>query len=229
MSPLTPNLSLNLGRVTPSVSSGRIGRAQDFSVSKLQDKKDRENAKVSIEQIARQGENRPVSSVAHLSGQTLTSASVAHTGTAASSSIYGENYDKEADERRYEYIRGLAMARRKEKEAAGAKSIYDTGVKTGALFKTTGVLGMRRSLIRARYQKPGEFKNLSSKDRQYFEDLIKKYVKGVPTGAGIGHHARRAMKQHILRDRRKGAVNVEDANDFYKMIDALPKVKRGLM
>lgn len=220
---------MNLGRTTQADSLRRLPRAQDFSVSKLQVKKDRENAKVSMEQLARQGENRPVSSVAHLSGQTLTSTSVAHQGTAISGSIYGENYDKEADERRYEYIRRLAMARKKEKEAAGAKSIYDIGVKTGALFKTTGVLGLRRGLIRARYQKPGEFKNLSSKDRQYFEDLIKKHVKGVPAGVGIGRHARRAMKQQILRDRRKGIVNVEDANDFYNMIDALPKVKKGLI
>lgn len=216
MPQLPPNLPLNLGRVAPSVSSGRIGSAQNFSVSKLNYRKDIDNAKVSMNQIN--------------SKQSGATSSVAHVGEfKKTNSVYGANYDSEADDKRYDYVRRLAMAKRKEKEDAAAENIYSAGVKTGSLFKTAGVTGLRRNLIRARYQKPGEFKNLSSKDRQYFEDLVKKYVKGVPTGVGIGHNARRAMKQHILRDQRKGLVNVEDAKDFNNMIDALPKVKRGLL
>lgn len=216
LNPLNPVfLPRPLGLNPKNLNTG-AGRAQNFSVSKLNYRKDIDNAKVSMNQISGR-QSGATSSVAHIGEFKKTNP------------VCGSNYDAEADDKRYEYVRRLAMANRRKREAAEAASIYDTGVKTGALFKTTGVLGLRRGLIRARYQHPAAFKNLSSKDRQYFEDLIKKYVKGVPTGAGIGHHARRAMKQHILRDRRQGKVNVEDAKDFYNMIDALPKVKRGLL
>lgn len=202
LNPLTPKNNLTTN----------VGRAQNFSISKLNYKKDIDNAKVSVGQLARN--NRPaVTSVGHINEQ-LKPNSI---------------YDADADDRRYNYVRGLAMANRQKREAAEAGSVYETGIKTGALYKTTGVTGLRRQLIRMRYEKPGAFRNLSSKDRKYFEDLTEKYVKGVSAGVGISHHARRAMKQQILRDRRKGVVNVEDAKDFYNMIDKLPGVKRGLL
>lgn len=197
--PLSSNLPLNLGRAAPALKPPLVPRAQNFSVSKLNYQKDIDKAKVSVNQL--------LSKKPDAEGL----------------------YDAEADDRRYEYVRRLAMANRRKKEEAAAKSIYDTGAKTGGLYKTAGVIGLRRQLIRMRYDKPGTFKNLSSADRKYFEDLTKKYLQGVNAGVGIGRHARRSLKQQILRDRRAGKINIEDEKDFNRMIDKLPGVKRGLL
>jgi hypothetical protein len=196
MVPLNPLSPLSSARPL----SGSVGRAQNFSVSRLNYRKDIDNAKVSVNQLLNKKPN-------------------------ADNSLYAAD----ADDKRYAYVQRLAMANRQKKEAAAQTSLYDTGIKTGGLYKTTGVLGLRRQLIRMRYNKPGTFKNVSSKDRQYFEDLTKKYLKGVSAGSGIGHHARRAMKQQMLRDRRAGKINVESVKDFSNMIDKLPKVRRGLL
>ena len=208
--PLSPaSLPRPLG-LSPKGMAAGSARAQNFSVSKLNYKKDIANAKVSMNQIT--SKSRPaLSSITHINDPVK------------------NLYDQDADDRRYDHVRGLAMANRQKREAEASGSVYDTGVKTGGLFKTTGVTGLRRQLIRMRYGKPGAFKNIDSKDRKYFEDLTKKYVKGVSAGTGIGHHARRAMKQQILQDQRKGVIHVEDAKDFYNMIDNLPGVKRGLL
>jgi hypothetical protein len=217
----------SIGLTPKNNLSGGVGRAQNLYVSKLNYQKDISNAKVSMNQLDSKRVGA-VSSVTHLTGQNTVSTSVAGKARDAGS-IYGEGYDAEADEKRYDFVRSRAMANRRKREEANAGSIYNTGVKTGGLFKTTGLTGLKRQLIRMRYGKPGEFRNLTARDRKYFTDMVSGHAKAVSAGAGFGHHARRSMKQQLLRDKRASKINAETYKDFNNMVDKLPGVRRGIL
>ena len=98
LNPLAPVLLPRPLGLTPRSYSVSSGRAQSFSVSKLNYRKDIDKAKVSVSQLARNKQSAVIS-VGHLNDQ-LKPEGV---------------YEAETDERRYDYVRGLAMANRQKK------------------------------------------------------------------------------------------------------------------
>jgi hypothetical protein len=100
-------------------TSGSINRAQNFSVSRLNIRKDIDEAKVSISQVGKT--QRPTTSInraTNPNNNNNNSTSASHTKIGNNSDEYNQ---EEADNKRYEHIRRLAMARKKERDLAEKK------------------------------------------------------------------------------------------------------------
>lgn len=231
MSPNLPPVLPSTGKSLPI--SGSSSHAQDFSVSILNQKKDRDNAKVSMNQVlSGRTSSSAVTSVVHMVDRNQKAvSSVAHIGEAEQGA--DDFYDKDADDRRYEYMQRKMMSKRaeatvndqvKEREEVSKDGAYGAiKMKTGSAFRTDShVSSLKRQMYRLRKKNPLAFKNISDKDQKYYINLIKPYMKGVRPGVGIDRRNRRAMKYQIEMDRRKGIVSMQDAKDFWKMIDNLP-------
>lgn len=221
-------MRLNLPTILPvssgAVSGGISSRAQNFSVSKLQQNKDRENAKVSLNQVmrAKTGDNtRSASSPA------ITS--IAHLGQAVQSAGGNDGSTDEARDRlRWQHIRQLMRAKKATEEATARQtppSKYQVaGMGTGSAFSrhTPAARSAERMLYKKVKQERATLKNISAKDRKYFIDLAAGHAKKVQAGAGFGRNIRVKMKGQVERDRQKGVVSKADADDFKKMINELP-------
>ena len=181
--------------------------------------KDMENAKVSIGEIGyNQMPTTSINRVGNLVSSPPTD-SVAHIGeTQVSENQYNQ---AEADDKRYSFIRRLAMARRKEREAASQKDVYNLGIKSGSTFREKGKNSVQKKLSRLYRTHPGEFKNLGSKDREYFSGLIGRYAKKLPTGGTYNTRMKRQMTMEIEQKRRAGEITSADSYDMKKIINNL--------
>lgn len=203
-------------------------RAQDLSVAKLQQHKDREAARASIGQVmkekAEEVEEGATTSIGRVGEPAMKATSVAHGGHAKRSVFHEEEYDEVRDRLRYQHIRQM-MREKKAAEEAVAKAekppVYDIGIKTGGAFKLKGRGGLMKKLGKLRYQQPATYRHLSKQDQKYFADLVKPHAKGVSRWSGVGRLARTKMKTQIERDRRAGKISSTDATDMKRMIDQL--------
>lgn len=215
----TSNLPLfsnkDLGSIKSSINAGH---AQNFSVSRLNTRKDIDNAKVSVAQVG--NKQKPTTSVNRVGSlATSASTSVAHMGVENNPENYNQN---EADDKRYDYIRRLAMDKNKEREEIeGQNNVYDIGVKTGGGFRTRGLSSVKRKLNRLYYSAPTTFKNIDKEDRKYIADKIGEHSKKVRIGVGFGRQVRKKMKREIEKDRQKGIISKVDSQDMKKIVDNL--------
>ncbi len=234
-------MSNNLPPILPTSSNkpspGGVSRAQSFSVGKLQQKKDREGAKVSVSQRIRSDDDRegPTTSVGRIGREENSTESLARS-KGGMRSIYDDvERDKTLDRLRYQNIRKM-IKERKEVEKVGAdvgvgakpekvSPFRIPGVKTGGGFKTKGAYGLTRKFFSHSRQQRATFKNLSSKDRKYFLDMVGEHAKKVRRGTGFGRLVRKKMKRKVDRDWRAGKISIDDRNDFKKVINSLKDVK----
>ncbi len=213
-------------RKSPPPTSLGASRVQNLSVTSLQQKKDIENAKVSVNSVLR---DEPTTSVTHMGKQAAgATTSISRLNKAKFSVADEDYYDEQAEEKRWNYIRQLVAAH-KDKEVKQTKtkassrvSPYDVGIKTGGGFRTSTRLGIRRKFNLLKRQAPSTYKNLSKNDIQYFEDLVKPHAKAVYRGTNFNRLARKKMKSQVEQDRRKGVISFEDAKDMKKLVDNLP-------
>lgn len=220
MSPVNLPLFSNkdLGSIKSSINAGH---AQNFSVSRLNTRKEIDEAKVSVSKVGHNPDHvtsinrvnvtlsRPTDSISHIGEDNLQGV-----GTS-------EDQNK-MDDKRYEYVRRLAVARRKEAELAeGTKDVYDLGIKTGGSFRTRGINSIKRKLNRLYYNAPTTFKNIDKEDRKYFADVVGEHAKKVRVGVGFGRQVKKKMKLKIERDRQKGVISKADSQDMKKMINDL--------
>lgn len=228
-------------------STGSVGRhAQDFSVTKLQQHEDVKNARVSIGQAMRvkAGDAGPTTSIGRAMGS-ATKASVSISdrdqgetpttsvsrGIKAKHSVYDqEGFDGEGrEEMRYDYMRRLMRQRQaKERELAkkagktilGKEGNYKMKLGgTGVSFTRGTKWGFRRNLQKFIKQNRQTFKNISSKDAAFFEDLVSKHASSKTTGDAFTYGQKRKMKMEIENARRGGQITFEDAKDFKKLVD----------
>jgi hypothetical protein len=222
--PILPTKSV--GTSTPKISN----HAQNLSVSKLQQHKDRADAKVSMGQILRgdRNENGPITSVNRVGGDDDTpSTSVAHAGQARRSIHDDAAIDEVRDRLRYQHIRQKMLEKKVAEQAAQVPedSKYKVGsLATGSGFsrKSPGATGMERRLFNKVRKERASLKNLSKNDRKYFLDMVEERAKKVKAGVGFGRTIRKKMKRQVERDRRKGTISYEDSKDFKRMIDEFP-------
>lgn len=205
----------DLGSIKSSINAGH---AQNFSVSRLNTRKDIDDAKVSVAEVGnRQKTTTSVNRVGGLA--TSISTSVAHVGVTSNPENYNQN---EADDKRYGYIRRLAMDKKKEREETEAQSnVYDLGLKTGGSFRTRGLGSIKRKLNRLYSSAPVTFKNIDKDDRKYLADVVGEHAKKVRVGVGFGQSVRKKMKIKIEKDRQKGIISKADSQDMKKIVDNL--------
>ncbi len=228
-------MSLNLPPTLPGSSRpntglplGGVQRAQNVSVTKLQQHAERENAAVSINQAlsrtphAASGYQKSTS-IHHLDGSKSTVSAV--TNDRAKRSVYDtEYYDEEADKKRYDYVRRL-IAQRKAKEGEGVEeetgenSRYAFAMKGGKNLKLTGVSGLHKHMGKFFKKYRGTYSNLSKKDKAFFEGMVTQYAKHKSTGSSFGFSEKRRMRWDVEKARRQGTISYEDARDFKKLID----------
>ncbi|MFA4830625.1 MAG: hypothetical protein WC862_01370 [Patescibacteria group bacterium] len=219
---------LSTQRQNPSLPKGPIRHAQDLSITKLQQRKDREQAKVSIGQLLQSksgGKSDTAAAAGETPWQSAPSTSIAHDGQDKRSINDNEYVDEARDRLRYQYIRKMIRDRKAAEEAAKAvePSKYEIPeMKLGGGFRTKGRLGLQRKLFNMTKDMPATYKNISKKDREYFETLTKPHAQKAKRGAGINLQVRKKMKLQVEQDRRKGVISSADSKDFKKIIDEMP-------
>lgn len=220
MSPTNLPLFSNkdLGSIKSSINAGH---AQNFSVFQLNTRKDINEAKVSVADV--NDNKKAVTSISRVNDYiSKPTGSISHVDTNVSPDQVTNFDQNEADDKRYEYIRRLAIERRKERELAGEKNIYDLGVRTGAGFRTKGLSSIKRRLDRLYTQAPSTFKNIDKEDRKYFAGVVGEHAKKVRVGVGFGNAIKKKMKFKIEKDKQKGIISKADSDDMKKMVDNLP-------
>lgn len=222
-------MSLDLKNFSIRPNSG-VGKAQDFSSVSL-GKESIKNAKISVSQ---NNNSRPSVSVFHPGG--AGSGAVSSINSAVNSPVTSinnpvtdentEEYNKLADDRRYNYMRRLMKWKRENEggeRQVGQVGPHDLKLRTGAGFRTTGMKSIRRQLSRLYKQAPATYRNLSVADRKYFAGLVSEHAGKVRLGKGISAPVRRKLKRQVNKDwKYNHIISKPDVNDFKKLINNLP-------
>jgi len=221
--PILPSGSTGAG-MNPAAHGG-IGRAQNFSVTKLQQHTEREQAAVSMGQVidrTNRLQSQKTTSIAHVGERDQGAAAVSANAQGHPASL-DDRYDEGADRRRYAYIRGL-IKERKAREADVAKAATSgkgLQVGTGKAFKSTGASSFRKQLRRYIVAWPGSYRNISASDRKVLEEATTEALKHKTTGSEITRKDRLKMKAHARDAYKERKITKEDYKDFKKIIGGM--------
>lgn len=210
----------------PSVSVG-ANRAQNFHVSKINQKIEREQSAVSMSQVLERKaghENSHATSISHV-GQVTTgpSTSITHAGAPRPGAV-GEQNDAGADDRRYDYMRRMIRERQAnaaveaKKAAAGNKGIQ---VGTGSGLRTTGVESVHKVLGKEFRGNRSVYGGLSGSEKKILEKTITSHLGSKATGSSINRYDRKAMKSDISKAHGSGATSLTHAKMLKKIVDKL--------
>ena len=206
----------------PSISAGPV-RAQNFGVSKLNQKVEREQSAVSMSQVLSRKagvENSRSTSVAHI-GQTMTgpTTSITHPGASVSLNNADGNSDPGADNRRYAYMRKQIMARQANEAAAAkaAASGHGINVGTGSGMKKSGVGGLHKQLGKEFHEHRSTYGSLSGSEKKVLEESIGKRLGSKTTGSEINRYDKKAIKSDI----KKAGLSISHARILKKVVDKL--------
>lgn len=196
-------------------------RAQNFSVSKLQQTRDLEGSRVSMSQAMRlrdatrtAGATSSIFRVGQAANMPTTSINRPAVERDAAGAMQS---DAGADDRRYSYVKRL-VKERQAKEAAGGDSKSGFGVQTGSQFRGKLLHKQFGKLIRANR---ATYNTIGSKERAFFEDLLKGHAANKATGAGFHRHDRLSMRMEVEKARQAGQLSYINAQHFKKLIDGL--------
>lgn len=226
----TINTPKNIGKIgIPS----NIGRAQSTQVSVLQQKTDRDNARVSINQV--------LSAKAEDLGQRTTSINrVGAFGTKAytSAARYQKNIktsvndeksydpnalenDEASNDRRYIYMRKLIkerQAKEKELEKGTEQNKSPLSVGTGHSMHHTGVGGFHKQVSRFFRTNRTKFSHLSGEQKGILEKTIEDRLEHKATGTQISRYDRLAMKKQINKAHEQKKIGYRTTQQFKKII-----------
>lgn len=213
---------------SPLGTSGPVRRhAQDFSTGELDQYKERRKATVSIHQaISGKDGNTKSSSIFHAGNNDLRPvSSVAHMGEANVEHAYdGQEYSRDADDRRYDYAQRRNMARKRTEAKAAAvlaKKMAKKGTLqpgTGSQYQASGASGFKKKLAAYVRGNRTSLKNISAEDRKLFEQAVAKHAKGKSAGADWGRKDKASLKSAMKREWKSGNITKGDYQDFSKII-----------
>ena len=217
--PILPTASHGMGSLhSASMSASQLGRAQDVSVSQLQQHKDRESAKVSMNQAIsdKAKKDGTSASVSVFDGHMKATTSVSH---ANAYTIYDEGdgslYDEGSDDRRWRHIREM-MRKKKEEEANKGPASH---VKTGAAYRETGRDTFHKKL--GKFVKAHRMKFITAEDKAFFENMIRERAHAKKTGQSFGFTEKKNMRIQVDRAYREGKIGKLDRTFFKEQIDNL--------
>lgn len=222
------NTPKNIGKIgIPS----NIGRAQSTQVSVLQQKIDRDNARVSINQVlSAKAENlgqrtTSINRVGALGTKAYTSAARYQTNIKASvndQNSYDPNAqqnDEASNDRRYTYMRKLIKQRQaKEKELQKEQSTSPLSVGTGHSMHHSGTGGFHKQVSKFFRDNRTKFSHLSSEQKGIFEKTIEDKLEHKATGSQISRFDRIAMKKQLDKAHEQGKINLHTTQQFKKII-----------
>jgi hypothetical protein len=220
-------------------SSSRPVRAQKHSVTKLNQHKKADQARVSANQLSREQHKKygATTSISHVIANKRDAAktTVGRSGhikrsvfdAGWSGDRYGVKEDSElANRRRYAYIRKMIKERKQAQDLAKKEVAtggpYTLKVKTGNEFKRTGLGGFDKKIKKFfKKHKRGIYQHVDKKDQEYFKSLVSGYAKKRPTGGTITARDKKYMKRDVYKKYKSGVIKKNDMNDFKKIIDNL--------
>lgn len=208
---------MNNAKPLGSVSSG-WNHAQSTSVSKLQQKKDRESATSSMSRfMKRESTSGPTTSISHPTGYNqggVTSANAMQHQQAKRSVYDKDGIGSEAqDEKRYSYIQNLIRSRRAKMRAA---------IKRGMAGKSaSGAASMNRELGKIFKEHRDVFKGMTKEEKKYFENLMVKHAGAKTSQGGLSFDTRKTIESDIERAQQAGTLSRVRADDFKKLVDTL--------
>ncbi len=216
----------NLPPILPGSSSSSkpasgISRAQDLSVTKLQQKKDRESAVVSTSQAIRRTQTgRPITSVSRI-GREEAKTSISRPDREVRS-IYdsaeqqiGDDYRRHGHIRRLIKERQQAAVEEKKRVEEESKGFF---IGTGKRYRKTGPSTLKKKLRRMVRKDPAQYRNISLKDREKFEDIVDTSLKHKRTGTRINRKDRIKMRRKAFKSWKGGEISKQDYKDFKKLI-----------
>lgn len=214
------------GGLTPGGLGRPLGttppRAQNFSVAKLQQTRDLENSRVSMNQALRlRDENRASGAVSSIFrvGQANNAPTTSINRPAVERDAAGSmQSDAGADDRRYSYVRRLIKQRQASEGAAAAGEKSGFGVHTGSQFRGKLLHKQFGKLIRAHR---ATYNTIGAKERAFFEDMLKSHAAHKTTGEGFHRHDRLSMRMEVEKARQAGQLSYINAQHFKKLIDGL--------
>lgn len=243
--PTLPTAGSPMGNMSAGkLGVGPIGRAQNLNTTELSQHKERSAATTSIGRaMSKSASTGPSTSVMHPGGMGQpASTSVAHPGGGgqqATTSIFkpqspavnaGMGTDptgmtqEDRDNARFDHAQRKMLHRKaKERAAAARTGKKEAGlqVKTGAAFKRDGAGGFRKRLGAFFKNNRASYKNISAKDRAFFEKLISERAGSKTTGSQFTRMDKRKMRSEVTKAMRSGKITREDMRDFNKLIGGL--------
>lgn len=231
--------STPLGNKIPNIGKigipNNIGRAQSTAVSSLQQRVDRDNARVSMNQV--------LSAKAEAMGQKTTSINrigVGGTTAYSSASRYQKNiktsvndensYDPNAtnnkalDDQRYTYVRRLIKARQA-KEKALQKASTDgespLNVGTGHSMHHGGASGFHKQVGKFFRGNRSQFSHLSSNQKAVLEKTIEDRLEHKATGSRITRYDKLAMKKDINAAHNQGKISYRTTKQYKNIVNKL--------
>lgn len=225
--PVLPRAPGGPAPALPMRPTSGIGRAQQFSVSKLQQHVDREKATTSIAgAISRnQGaQQQPTTSINRVGDEQQATTSINHVGEEAQHSIYQQDETSGVRDRlRYQYIRKM-IRERKATEAAVAKMEASQGgidVKTGGSLRMSGVSGFTRTMKKLFRSDRSAYKNIAADKKAMIQQIIQNTAKNKPTGANFTFSERKKMGQEVYKQFKTGAISKEEYHHFKDIISKI--------
>lgn len=233
------NLPVNLGpsRINSNAMNiGKIGvptnisRAQSTKLTTLQQKIDRSNAKVSMNQV--------LSSKAQDMGQRTTSIHRVGNGTLAYSSaaryqkdikvsandtnFYNPNADTEArEDARYDYMQRLIKARQAKQQKLSSNQSKGLSVGTGHSMHHSGAGGFHKQMGKFFRENRTKFSHLSGEQKAVLENTIENRLEHKATGSEISRYDKAAMKKEINKAHDQGKINYRTTQQFKKIVGKL--------
>lgn len=211
-----------------------IGRAQSTQTGMINQKVDRQNARVSMNQVlSAQAEERgqKTTSINRVGvGGTVAHTSVARYQTNIKTSVNdttGYNQDAAyagSDEKRYEYIRRLVKQRKAKEQALkeianGSNSPLSVG--TGTSMARGGVGGFHKQVGKFFKSNSSQFGGLSSSQKAVLEDTIENTLEHKATGSSITRYDKMDMKKKIAAAKSQGQIGATTAKKFKGIISKL--------
>ena len=233
--PIIPLRGVPLSGTPPLRPSVGVPRAQNLNISQLQQKTDREQAAVSMNQVLSRKagiENTRSTSVAHM-GQAATgpTTSITHPGAVRSvndMTAAGQS-DSAADDRRYTYMRKMIKERQAKeamaaKQAAasassGGKSGLDLG--KGSAFRKTGVGGIHKTLSKEFRAHRTTYGSLTSTEKKVLEDSLTGRLSNKTVSSKISRYDKKEIKKDINKAHDAGDVSFSHAKILKKVVDKL--------
>ncbi|MEK7084288.1 MAG: hypothetical protein AAB932_03580 [Patescibacteria group bacterium] len=226
-------MPVNLPPILPTRSSSglrpNVGRAQDFSVAKLQQQKDIENAAVSMGQLANRqsrGNGGRMTSIAHLNDQSMGPSSAATPTTAKRSVSDEEYYDEGAERRRAAYVHGIMREKKAMEEAAAhVEDPNAIHIGTGSGYRKVGPKSFKKQLAHMANVKPQYRGSLSEKKRAVFEAVVRRMAQAKTSGSDVSSRDISKVKLGLKKAAKSSGSGIE-STDVRKMVRIAKNIQK---
>lgn len=219
---LSPTFGLGGNQSNSSLSPQISAHAQDFSISKLNQHKERAAASTSMGRVLRDAQ------YGANSGATSSIARIMRGDTSKNDDSYSMYTDDEREEirtrLRYANIRKM-MKEKKATIALEEKTSHQEPrlhIKTGSTYSKEGWSGTKRMLRKEFYKgRHSKYKHISASDKKHLEKIIEEGGSHGLVGGKYSHSTKKHMGRDAWKKYKQGDISKEDYKSFKGIIKDL--------